>query len=840
VWHLPQFTKRLELSIKPSNFGYNAYNQAVLVKIPNQIIPYLGEDYYIGFVDVEDNVLCFSSKKFSLGTNEVEYYVNVESIDDINYTSLFVYYDGVGVEDVCGTNVPESYVFDDAYIVNYLSETDLISIIGPNFANHSAALHQPICDTYAVKTTGGSTYVSCSISKTSFTLFFNCYLLSSSGYLVYFSSTNYVYVNSDGSLIAKINGTEYSVGSKLYFDVCSTFSITNDGSNIYIVVNGLTKLVIKQTFSISEIRLGGNGTSGYSVECYFFDLVLLPPELPLYAYYLHNTTYDNSNFFRESGYDDAITNGYLTHWPEVIFSGDEVIFRSNSCFGVVYSVSFNNGSSWYVSGLGYEDIFIKYFGSPSEFNTVLRLTSSSGTIDKTYIIKVNDFNQFSINYDVDFLVGNKKDVCLDFITNFRTALHDKDGITTTPVEYSYEGGIADLNLFYLEKPVEFSWGGVLGSGIISKTVEYCFDIVMDPWFDDVYIDFWLGELYQGYYINIPTYFTASSGWNFYVDADIDFTLANWRYFPHQADIIFSDLELSNKKTEVEVGKGRLMRFLSDVKASDMVYSDFTSSVFCSLSSISPDYFFDAQTISGSLKRYDSDVYCSLLDIGDCYTEVKLNTIVIENFSMGVDAISTEGPNFCFNVDVYDRHYGVTESGINIYMNTNIIVGNKVSSLNFTTISGGSNVSWCYNVSLLSPAEYIEVVVYVTNIYGDLNTASYFLRYGKRYYYNLYHIVKHEYETLIPMLMVAENNVNIFPSFSAESMYVRVENYKRKNLSASIFGVGLDRKELPVSINAITTNFYSGGEYKVRVECKDLSGNIMDPFEFDFTIRSDGL
>jgi len=115
-----------------------------------------------------------------------------------------------------------------------------------------------------------------------------------------------------------------------------------------------------------------------------------------------------------------------------------------------------------------------------------------------------------------------------------------------------------------------------------------------------------------------------------------------------------------------------------------------------------------------------------------------------------------------------------------------------------------------------------------------------LKYGKRYYYNLYRIIKHDYGTLIPMLMVAENNVSMFPSFSAESMYVRIENYKRMNLSASIFGVDLDRKELPASIDPITTNFYSGGNYNVRVECKDLSGNIMEPFEFNFTIRSDGL
>jgi hypothetical protein len=248
------------------------------------------------------SVLSAFPKKIDLENNIAEYYVKTTSIDDINYTSLFVYYyDVVGLAGE-PTQEFKLSTFGDAYIVSFLNTTDLISTIGPNFLNHGAALQQPICNTYAAKTSTATAYVSCNISKSSFTLFFNCYLVSGEGYLIYFSSNNYVYVNSDGSLTAKINGTEYSIGSRLYFNVCSTFSITCDGSNTYVIINGLTKLVIKQTFSISGMCLGGSGSSGYSIVCYFFDLFLLPPKLPLYSYYLHSTIYDSSNFFRESGF----------------------------------------------------------------------------------------------------------------------------------------------------------------------------------------------------------------------------------------------------------------------------------------------------------------------------------------------------------------------------------------------------------------------------------------------------------------------------------------------------------------------------------------------------------
>ena len=836
MWHLPNFSKRLELLIKPSGFGYNAYNQAIVVKIPNQVISYLVNYYDIGFIDIDGNILCFSSKKFSTGTNEVEYYVKLEVVDDINYTSLFVYYEGVGSVDICGSGEPEEYVFDGAYIVNYLDTLTLTSVIGPNFSNHSAALQQPICDTYAAKVTGGTTYISCSISKSTFTLFFNCYLTSGQGYLVYFSSSNYVYVNIDGSLVAKADETEYIVGAKLYFNTCSTFSITCDGEKTYIVINGLTKLVINKTFSISEIRLGGNGSSGYSIEGYFFDLFLLSPKLSLYSYYLHNTIYDSGNFFRESGYDNVETNGYFTGWPEVIFSGDEVIFRSNSGVGSTYSVSFDNGSSWYVSNLNYDSIFTKYFGSSSELYTVLQVTNSSGIINKDYITKVNDSNQFYVNYSVNFLAGTKKNGTNDIITDFMTELYDKTGINLTPVEYVYE---SDLIESYLTRPVEFVWGDALSSGTMSKPVEFCFSDILNSFFYDINIAFWFGRLSQDFYTDISMDFVVGSKYTLYEDIDVDFCLSNWKYFPHQTDIICSIANFDNKYMEVSTCDGLLMNFVSDVKASDMLYIDFNSSVFCSVSGISPYYLFDVQTISGSLISYSNDIYCSLLDTSNYNCEIKLNTIIIENFSIDIGDTSTGVQDLCFSVDVYDKEYGVTESGIAIYMNTNTLVGNAVSNLSFSAISGGYSVSWCYDINSLSPLEYVEIVVYCVNMVNDINIVSYFLKYGKRYYYNLYHIIKHDYEKLIPMLMVAENNVNIFPSFSAETMYVRIENYKRKDLSASIFGVGLDRRELQADITALTTNFYNGGAYKVRIECKDLSGNVMDPFEFEFVIRSDG-
>jgi hypothetical protein len=515
------------------------------------------------------------------------------------------------------------------------------------------------------------------------------------------------------------------------------------------------------------------------------------------------------------------------------------MFRNSSCSGVVYSVSFNNGSSWYVSNLNYEDVFTKYFDSLSEFDTVLRLTSSSGTIDKNYIIKVNDFNQFDVNYGIDFTTDITKDGYDDTEIDFIAALPAFSEVEATLVEYTYEVSAANLKLMFLDRPVEYSWGGTLGSGVISKDVEYCFDIVMDSWADDTEIDFWLGELHQGYYKNYYTYLTLSSGWNYCIDTGVDFVLANWKYFPTQTDMICSAIGYNDQDTEVEVGKGSLMRFLSDIKASDMIYDDFNSSIFCSLSGVFPDCFSEIQIISGSIGNYESNIYCSLPDISNNFgTEIKLNTVVIENFNIDKTVIS--GTTFCFNVDVYDMHYGVTTSGIQVYMNTNTIIGNEVVNKTFLTISGGHTVSWCHDVGGLSPSEYIEVVIKGTNGYGDLNIASYFLRYGKRYYYNLYHITKHDYETLIPMLMVAENNVNVFPSFSTESMYVRTENYKRKSLGASIFGVSLDKGDIQAEVVALTNNFYNGGHYKVRVECNDLSGNVMNPLEFEFTIRPDGL
>lgn len=1004
MWHLSQFRKRLELLIKPSGFGYNAYNQRVLVKIPNQIILYLTNYYDIGFVDIEGNTLYYSSKKFSPGTNEVEYYVKAKSIDDLNYTSLFVYYDFidasisggfkvyvyrrihslphppdhvslVDVYDVSNTiynsyvinevyltesmdyycyfvigqfyvsssnvgtwtfavdgdgaveveidgsvvaswygdhsicncytyngsihlnsgwhkfiarqeertggdalrvhvkrpadsywnrmgtsvtscrynNYSDSIIYDrdfiansaisDSYIVNYLNTLTLVSEIGPNFVNHGAMLYQPICDTYAVRTSAGSSYVSCSISKSMFTLFFNCYFVSDPGHLVYFSSSNYVYINSNGSLLAKINSIEYNVGSKLYTGVCSTFSITCDGEQTYVIINGLTKLLIKQTFSISEIRLGGNGSSGHSCNCYFFDLFLLSSKLPLYSYYLHNTRYDSSNFFRESGYDNLTTNGYLTHWPGVLFVGDEAIFRANvepSVDWKYYSVSFDGGSSWYASNLDYDDLFTKHFGSVGYFPALLKLESNTETLNKEYLIVVSDPSTFSMDVPVNFSAGSKKDGYEDVVSDFLVKLHDKYGTEATPVEYTYETSMSGLKLLYLERPTEFVWGGTLGSGILSKTVEFCFENTLTYWFDDIYIDFWLGELYEEYHIDMITYFSVGSAVYLYKDVDVDFVLSNWKYFPNETNIVCSVIGYTDSEVEINMEDGRVIRTLSDITASKEELGSYCSSVFCSVSGISSSCYSDIQTISGTVSRHDTNIYCSLLDVSGYCSEIKLNTIVIENFNLRQYDVDVSDGNFCFNVDVYDRYYGVTESGVSVYMNTDTLVGNMVSNLSFTTISGGNTVSWCYDVGSLCPVEYVEVIVNVVNTYGDVNKASYFLRYGKRYYYNLYHILRHDYDKLIPMLIAAENNINIFPSFSTETMYVNIEDYKQRDLQASISCIGLSKDDLGAEIKPITTNFYTGGDYTVRVECKDLAGNVMDPLEFDFVIRSDGL
>ncbi|NIA09422.1 MAG: hypothetical protein GWP10_06775, partial [Nitrospiraceae bacterium] len=396
MWHLFQFSKRFELLIKPSNFGYNSYDQVILVKISDQVITYLNNYYDIGFVDINGSILYYYPKKFFPETNEVEYYVNMESVDDINYTSLFVYYDVINSIDE-PTQEFKLSTFGEAYVVNFLNTTNLVSIIGPNFFNHSAALHQPICDVYAVKTSTTTAYVSCSISKSSFTLFFSCYLVVGAGYLVYFSSSNYVYVNNDGSLVLKSAGTNYSIGSKLYFNVCSTFSITYDGSNVYVVLNGFTKLVIKGTISISNISLGGNGSDGYSTECYFFDLFLLPSKPPLYSYYLHNTKYNSINFFRESGYDNNTINGYLTHWPEVIFAGDQAIFKSNmDIIGWKYYrpvLITNSGTTTYYGNV-LINLSIDDFGNPykhiNDDGSDLYFVSSNGIELEHYVYMWDD------------------------------------------------------------------------------------------------------------------------------------------------------------------------------------------------------------------------------------------------------------------------------------------------------------------------------------------------------------------------------------------------------------------------------------------------------------------
>ena len=81
---------------------------------------------------------------------------------------------------------------------------------------------------------------------------------------------------------------------------------------------------------------------------------------------------------------------------------------------------------------------------------------------------------------------------------------------------------------------------------------------------------------------------------------------------------------------------------------------------------------------------------------------------------------------------------------------------------------------------------------------------------------------------------------MFPSTSTVNLAVFTETYPYRSLGATITPVGLNRSNLNAELTVVSTNFYPGGHYVVKIKCKDLAGNEMPEFTFEFTIRGDGL
>ncbi len=718
------------------------------------------------------------------------------------------------------------YTLPNLYVFNKLDTLTLDSVIGPDFTNNGAALGQPVCDHIGVLTDKvQSSYISVSVKTTSsYSIMFFGKLIEGGGLsrLVTFNTSDYIIVQDDGSLILHISDINYQIGYKIDFNTCFSFSVTCDGSNLNIIYNGVVIYYLNKVISISDIYLGGY-TLNTSSTCNFYIFMQFGYVDAYYIDYLHNTMFGNN--VNIAGYDDISYNVKLSYWPTSVITNEPMLFLVDGIGNDKFSLYDRTQGKFIVSDEPIGNIVSYTY----EHSGIHNLHLTFGVISKFYNIKVNDstddytdISVYSSFNDVSFQ-GN-----VDILSNVLFLDPTINGYMFIFTEYS----LPDFNGYIINIPIDYYMYSDIYNHIIDTYVEFYIDVELDSYYYDVLNHLNFAYLTEQYKLDIDCYLFISSYNPHTYDTPVYFESAYWKYFDYPFNTIVSDMLIYDTEYDVTTQSGILHRIKSDVYVSDQIYYDFDSSIITADEQYD-DYGYDVSTISGALNRFESEIILSVFDELDYSFNVKLNTIVFDNFSVGL--YDTVNYVDCYSVDVYDEFYGIDEPSIKVY-----IYGTTISGVVTSPITNGYKVNWCHSIFNDDSEDVYVFIVEAKNNYGDTGLQSFYLRRGRRYTYNPYHIKVHDYNELIPILITAENDTEIYPAFTAENLFVNIENMPYRGLMATITPVALNRGDVGASITALSPNFYPGGHYEIRISCKDNEGNVMPEFVFDFTIRDDGL
>jgi len=200
------------------------------------------------------------------------------------------------------------------------------------------------------------------------------------------------------------------------------------------------------------------------------------------------------------------------------------------------------------------------------------------------------------------------------------------------------------------------------------------------------------------------------------------------------------------------------------------------------------------------------------------------TIVIDNFSIGVENwIKVSSLNY-FAVDVIDTAYGISTVG------TYFIHDSQVVS---TTHSGIADGYRCYYTpSGVYSDGTIDLTIHAENTSSGVVEQTFHLLYG-------YNVIFDELIDWGPhtevITTIRASNLAFCPNTEAESFYFETADLWALDLAATINPVGY--VDLNASIYPQSTAFFYGQTYTITVSgVKDFNSNEMEPYTFSFTIE----
>lgn len=192
-----------------------------------------------------------------------------------------------------------------------------------------------------------------------------------------------------------------------------------------------------------------------------------------------------------------------------------------------------------------------------------------------------------------------------------------------------------------------------------------------------------------------------------------------------------------------------------------------------------------------------------------------------------DYITTASGTLC--VDITDYTYNVVTSG------TYFIVNNTTSSGIFTTISDGYNMCYGPIVDLAQLAGPTIFTVHAENDNNDSVEVSFYVTSG--YIVEFKHKINpYDYDKQVVVRASAENSASC-PEVGVDAYWFTTVPKLGKDLGASIVGVPWSESNLGASITPTTDTIYFYGKvFNIELRAKDLAGNVMEPYIFEFRIE----
>ena len=316
---------------------------------------------------------------------------------------------------------------------------------------------------------------------------------------------------------------------------------------------------------------------------------------------------------------------------------------------------------------------------------------------------------------------------------------------------------------------------------------------------------------------------------------VDITLAGYVFDFYPYDLsqkfdLYACLEDTAGKHEFDtkVISGALDRIDFDLYSTAIASGVVNSDAYCTLEDL-VSYSTEAQTISGTIGYYFSNIYCGTSTHQGFKFDVQLLSLKISNFSLAVGEYVNATGTIC--VDVTDDVYNVSTSG------TYFIIDDTVTSGTFTPITNGYRM--CYDpvddfASILGATTF---TVHARNDHGDTLERDFYLTSG--------YIVEYDnvgqdygYGSQVVVRMTAENWASC-PASAAYAYWFTTgqKPYYRRDLSATILGRPLEQSDLTANLTPETGLIYFYGKtFRVELRAKDFAGNEMTPYIFEFRIE----